>query len=118
MPPRRYSRYQGSRARLIDDPKRGEIMNMDLPEPVGYMARADTRTHQVTAGDTWTNLAARYFPSFPRPEALFWVIMDFQPVPYVDPTVPPLSASILYVPSEGFVHEWIFGVRSARTMGI
>lgn len=118
MPPRRYSRYQRSTAYTIDDPKRGEIIYLEEPTPCGFVVRSDTRMHMVEAGDTWHNLAAKYFPSFPRPEQLYFVIMDFQPVPVVDPTIPLATGTLVYVPSETFVTDWVFANQRTRTAGI
>lgn len=65
-----------------------------------YRELDDTRIYTVAAGDTLGGIAARFFPSFPRPECLFWIIADFQPEPIRDAFARIPVGTKLFIPSE------------------
>jgi len=78
-------------------------------EPFGYVDLADNVPHLVAEGDTWHGLAYHYFRPLKLRDKngvevevsslLGHVIRDFQPVPILDPFIPPTPGSYLYVPS-------------------
>jgi Tfp pilus assembly protein FimV len=68
-------------------------------EPYLYRSFADNVQHQVVEGDTLWSLAAKYFDGVSRPEALFWVLAQFQPEPIHDPTLALVPGSVLVIPS-------------------
>lgn len=112
MPPRRYSRYQYSVGSLDGS---GDLILSD-PEPFTYVSLADTVIHTVATGDTLWGLAHLYFQPLARPSGLYWIIMDFQPVPIVDPTIALSTGQILHIPSVRTVTELIFNA-SRQQMG-
>lgn len=107
MPPRRHSRYTFSKARRDSE---GDLILSD-PEPYKYRPFSDNRVHVVKEGDSLFSLAARYFRGFQRPDGLYWIIMDFQPIPIHDPTLKLTVGSIIIVPSLRTVIEEIFSER-------
>ncbi len=116
MGPRAWSRYIGYRARIITDPKRGDIRYLDLPDPVGYRDLPGTRVIPVRGGETWYQLAARAFPDYPRGgTVLVWLLMDFQPTPAVDPVELIEASRVVYAPAEDAVPDLM---RSRQTVSI
>jgi len=106
MGPRAWSRFIGYRARHIEDPKRGTILYLDLPDPVGFRDLSGNRVLDVRGGETWYQLAARAFPNYPRGgTCLVWLLMEFQPVPAVDPTELMDGSRTVYAPSEDIVPD-------------
>lgn len=86
--------------------------NLFLSEPVPfrYVERDDTIQHRAVAGDTWWSLAYQYYGSIPEAANLLWhVIMDFQPVGVVDPTIALTPGTIIYVPSLQTLQTEVFG---------
>ena len=69
----------------------------DTPYP--YENLPDNTTHQVRSGDTWWTIADKVFAPLEYSFHLWWIIMDFQPEPYLDPTVPPSAGTVLVIPS-------------------
>ena len=69
-------------------------------EPFRYQPFPDNRVHTVVEGDTWFNLAGRYFAPLERACGYWWVIFDFQPEEYleVDSTLSLRNGSQIYVP--------------------
>lgn len=110
MPPDRFSRERFSEAVKDED----GLLYLTEPEPYGFRELADTRIHKVTQGDTWWSLAALYFPEFDRPEALWWIIADFQPDPVVDPTIALQPAATIYIPSVRVVDSEILSEARRR----
>lgn len=105
MAPRRFSRYTFANGYVDDED--GAFMLEDAI-PFEYVEREDNRHHEVREGDNLQSLAGSYFPSFERPDGLWWVIADFQPDPIIDPTVKLSVGSIVVIPSERFVLEEVF----------
>jgi len=80
-------------------------------EPFAYEDRPDNTHYEVREGDTWQSIAgsqfaglvdtrrAESFRSRRKPSGLFWVIMDFQPEPCLDPTTAPAPGTVLVLPS-------------------
>jgi len=68
-------------------------------EPYRYQNLVDNAVHTARSGDTWMSLAGFYFKGMVRPAGFWWAIADFQPVPVVDPTVPPAMGTVVYIPS-------------------
>jgi hypothetical protein len=104
VPPRENSRYQFCTGVLDAD---GNLY-LTQPEPFRFSELADNRFHPVVVGDTLQGLAARYFPSFEKPDRLWWVIGHFQPDPIHDPTLRLPTATTMVVPSERTLREQIF----------
>jgi len=107
VPPRRTSRHTFAVA--VRDT--GGALVLHGTEPYRYRELPDTRVHEVKAGDTLFSLAARYFEGMPRPAGMWWVIVDFQPVPIHDPTIALELGRLLYIPSLRVVKEEIFSSR-------
>lgn len=106
MPPRRHSRHTFTTA-FLD----GEELILTEAERYRFRAFRDNRIHVVKEEDTIFNLAARYFRGLPRPDGLYWVIMDFQPDPIHDPTIKLSVGTTLVIPSLRTVQEEIFSER-------
>lgn len=85
-------------------------------EPFAYEDLPDNTLREVHDGDTWHSIAGEVFKALARtpesrlfserlkPSGLFWILMDFQPEPYLDPTVPPPPGNIV-IPSVRTVIE-------------
>ena len=74
----------------------------------GYQKFGDTIRHVVSGADTLFSLAAVYYPQYPTPAMLWWVIGDFQPDPIRDPTLILEVGRILHIPSSRVLAEKIF----------
>lgn len=115
MPPRLYSRYSFTQA----IPQPDATLQLSDYEPYRYVALDDNIQYTAVAGDTYFHIAGQFYGAIgSRPAGFFWVICDFQPVPVVDPTVPPAVGSILWIPSARTVTEVILNeARRAVTLG-
>lgn len=90
-----YSRFRSCFETTDDD---GVLFTVD-DTPFSYTDLADNSTYEVKAGDTWWSIADEVFAPLDYSFQLWWVIMDFQPEPYLDPTVMPTAGTVLYIPS-------------------
>ena len=109
----------GYRARHIEDPKRGTILHLDLPDPVGFRDLAGNRVIEHSGDETWYQLAARAFPNYPRGgTCLFWLLMEFQPDPAVDPTELVDSSRTVYAPAEDDIPDLMRARLSLGVAGI
>lgn len=104
MPPRKYSRYTFCQATQQAD---GTLMLADY-EPFPFQPLEDNTQYVAAAGDTWFTIAGRAFAPLPRPAGLYWILLDFQPQPVLDPTVPPAPGTPIWIPSVRTVTELIF----------
>lgn len=68
-------------------------------EPYGFEDLTDSTTYEVREGDHWQGIAGAKFAPLARAHRLFFVIMDFQPDPPLDPSVPPEPGTVIVVPS-------------------
>ena len=96
MPPKLGSRYLFCNGVRDDDGKR----YLTEREPFRYRAFSDNRVHTVVEGDTWFNLAGRYFAPLERACGYWWVIADFQKESNIeiDPTVLLTPGSKVVIP--------------------
>ena len=111
MPPRVNSRHSFTEARL--EAASGKLL-LGPRVPFRYLDRPDNRVHVVRSGDTLWNLARRYFSPLARlplysSSMLYWVIMDFQPTPILDPTRRLADGSTLVIPSVATVVDRVLG---------
>jgi hypothetical protein len=69
-------------------------------EPFRYQPFPDNRIHTVVEGDTWFNLAGRYFAPLERACGYWWVIADFQPEEsfQIDPTISLQNGALIHIP--------------------
>lgn len=104
MPPRLMSRYEFTSA--VSD-SNGALVLTDR-EPYRYVNLPDNSQHVATIGDTWWNLAARYFAPLDNAADLWWVIADFQPDPVLDPTIAIVVGRVIIIPSVDTVQSRIF----------
>lgn len=108
MPPNKYSRYQFSRAR----PDSAGRRYLEPREPVRYRELAGNKTYVVKSGDTPDSIATlAYTDSFPNPERLWWVLLDFQPTPIHDPTVSLSPGTEIIIPPASFLRDVVFSRR-------
>jgi len=110
------SRFRNSYETIDDD----GLTFVAEADPFEYEDLPDNAVHQVAEGETWHSIAGDRFAALLRqpeaarfsqrlkPSGLFWIIMDFQPVPYLDPYTPPAPGTELFVPSVRTVIERIF----------
>jgi hypothetical protein len=110
--PRRFSRYTFATALRDAD---GDLV-LYGDEPYRFRNFEDNREHVVREGDTLFSLAAQYFLGVPRPDGLFWVIMDFQPEPIHDPTIELAVGRVLIIPSLRTLQEEIFSARRRQNV--
>lgn len=116
MPPRINSRYSFTEARL------DEVSSKLFLGPrirFRYEDRPDNRVHEVKAGDTLWNLAARFYSPLnrlPRYSAamLYWIIQDFQPNPIHDPTVRLVEGQVLIIPALATVIDRVLAAPETR----
>jgi hypothetical protein len=106
--PNRFSRYRFTTAENAAD---GRLLLSDRV-PYRFRELADNRQHVVHEGDTWFNLAGRYFSAMPRASGFWWVIADFNGAH--DPTVPPAPGAVVIVPSVRTLQEEILNERRRR----
>lgn len=112
MAPRRFSRL--SFATAVRDTAGDLVLYGE--EPYRFRDLSDNREHVVREGDTLFALAARYFRGIPRPDGLYWVIMDFQPEPIHDPTLQLDVGRVLIIPSLRTLQEEIFSARRRQSI--
>jgi hypothetical protein len=105
-----YSRFR-SCFETVDDA--GVLYTVD-DTPFAYQALADNGTYQVKGGETWPEIADAVYAALPYGWHLWWVIMDFQPTPYLDPTVPPTAGTVLVYPSAAVVQAKILSAARRR----
>lgn len=108
MPPGLLSRYSLCTASLDD----ADALVLSEPEPFRFVDLSDNRQYVVQDGDSYFSIAGRFFKPLARASGFWWVIIDFQPVPIIDPTVPPAPGTVLVIPSVRTVTELI--VNEAR----
>jgi hypothetical protein len=81
-------------------------------EPFRYVERVDNIVHEAVVGDSWFNLAQRYYWMISnRACGLYWVVCDFQPTPVVDPTLAIAPGTTIYLPSPATVRSEILVLR-------
>jgi len=100
MPPGQFSRHLlvTGLTRVTD----GQRFLLDR-EPFRFVPRPDTRRIVAKGGDTWQSLAFEHLNPVSNAEQLWWVLTDFQPEPVLDPTIPPVPGTIIYIPAPEFV---------------
>ncbi len=113
VPPRVGSRF-GFCLGVLGDPGRRMLTER---EPYRYRPLPDNRVHRVADGETWFDLAGRYFAPLPRACGYWWAIVDFQPEPVVDPTLALETGSVVVVPSTRVLTEVILGESRRREVG-
>jgi hypothetical protein len=65
-----------------------------------YRKFFDNVAHVCREGDTLWGISAQYYnEQFDRPELLYWIVADFQPIPIVDPTIAFSAGDVVQVPS-------------------
>ena len=107
MPPRFLSRHTFTIGTALtdEDDERLFLTDRDL---FAFRQLNDNRSHVVVAGDTLFSLAGKYFRGLPRPAGLWWVIADYQPQPYHDPTIELPVGAVLVIPSPRTVEQLVF----------
>ena len=94
------SRYQHTETWSDSD---GRLLTTDR-NPVRFRERDDNIIHVAAEGDSWFSLAQLYYDDISdRACGLFWVIMDYQPTPVIDPTLAIRPRTQVVVPSPLFV---------------
>jgi nucleoid-associated protein YgaU len=91
---------------VVDDD--GRVVLTERP-PFSFRERADSRSHQVLAGDTLAALAGSYYAPWPRACGYWWAIAEFQVEPIIDPTRPLEPGRVLTVPSLAALEEFLGG---------
>ena len=105
MPPRVGSRF-GFSLGVHDD---AGLLQLTDREPYRVRAHADNRIHTAVQGDTFWDLAGRYFAPLPRACGYWWAIADFQPDPVVDPTLALEPGRRIFIPSLRVLTDVILG---------
>src|SRR5690606_15657042 len=75
------------------------VLRLTERGPYRFRPHADNRLHTAVQGDTFWDLAGRYFSPLPRACGYWWAIADFQPDPVVDPTLALDPGRRIFVPS-------------------
>jgi hypothetical protein len=102
----RDSRYQFVEQETDSD---GRLVLRDR-EPYRYRKRTDNIVIVAATGDTWDTIAHRLYEDISdRAAGLFWIGLDYQPTPVVDPTVPIRPGTVLHWPAPIVVVEEILG---------
>jgi hypothetical protein len=105
VPPRVGSRY-GFSLGVRDD---AGLLQLTDREPYRFRAHADNRVHVAVQGDTFWDLAGRYFAPLPRACGYWWAVADFQPDPVVDPTLMLEPGRRVFIPSLRVLTDVILG---------
>jgi hypothetical protein len=105
VPPRVGSRY-GFSLGVRDDVG---LLQLTDREPYRFRAHADNRVHMAVQGDTFWDLAGRYFAPLPRACGYWWAVADFQPDPVVDPTLVLEPGRRVFIPSLRVLTDVILG---------
>jgi hypothetical protein len=102
-----YSRYKHSTViRRSDD----SVLYYSLRPRPWYVGGLGETLHKVQLGDTLMNLAQFYFKGFPDPARLWWIIADYQPEPINDPTIVLTPGSVVVIPPQNVVQDWLMSV--------
>jgi hypothetical protein len=113
MPPR-----SGSRFTFTLGVRDGEgRLHLTDREPYRFREHADNRVHVVVQGDTFWDLAGRYFAPLPRGCGFWWAVADFQPDPVVDPTLELEPGRRLFIPSLRVLTDVILGEAGRKGRG-
>lgn len=113
MPPRLGSRHTFCRGVLDQDGRRF----LSEREPFEFREFNDSIWHTVQQGDSWWNLAARYYRGMPRASGYWWAIADFQPSRVVDPTLELEVGTRVVVPSLRVLTDVILSPRRRQEHG-
>jgi len=105
VPPRVGSRF-GFSLGVHDD---AGLLQLTDREPYRFRSHADNRVHVAVQGDTFWDLAGRYFAPLPRACGYWWAIADFQPDPVVDPTLALEPGRRVFIPSLRVLTDVILG---------
>lgn len=100
----RYSPYRYSYELEDED---GNMYTTEM-EPYEYENLPDNIPHKCIDGDTWYNIAGKYWSTLPDSGALGRLIADFQPEPVVDPYIKLKPGQIVIVPSLNTLQTRIF----------
>lgn len=93
--------YRHALAKTLDD---GTIITA-LPERLPFEDRNDTILHIANGRERLWDLAQRYYPNRTFNWDLWDVIMQFQPEPITDPSVPLPSGKEVFIPSADYIDE-------------
>ncbi len=105
-----YSRFRNCYETVDED---GVLFTVD-DTPFPYVDLPDNGTYEVKGGETWAEIADAVYAALPYGWHLWWVIMDFQPTPYLDPTVSPPAGTKLVYPSAATVQAKILSPERRR----
>lgn len=87
----------------------GEVF-FRLPERMPFEERDDNILHIVQRGERLWDIAVRYFQGRRFRACDMWeVLANFQPNPIIDPTVLLRAGQVIYVPSDDYIEEVVFG---------
>lgn len=93
--------YRHAFAKTLDD---GSVVNT-LPERLPADDRDDTILHIANGREFLWDLAQRYYPGQPLGWDLWEVIMQFQPSPFQDASVPIPEGTEVLIPSVEYIDD-------------
>jgi hypothetical protein len=110
-PPDTQDTYRHARSvRFTEDEVGIEVLTPLLPERVGYVERDDTAVWICSGNERLADIAvAVWAETFDKPHELWEALQQFQPEPYIDPSVPLPIGKTIYIPSVETLQETFFG---------
>ena len=109
------TRYRWTRAFIDDAAAIGADNATPVPnstyfgtrEPITFTDDRNNIIHIVEPGDTLESLAEQFFDAYPDAANMWWVLAEFQPTPIQDPTLRLRPGSMLVIPSNTVVQNFV-----------
>lgn len=105
------SRYRAAQLVKSDD---GGFF-WQLPAQFEYSGEDEDIFYEIQSGDNWHLIAQKFYGSDFGGSKLWWAIMDYQPVPRLDPTIALTPGEVIVIPSPLAIQDFLLGPNPSDT---